>query len=157
VLDAFPPAEQPQARLSLAGALRLVVSQRLVPSADKTRVHAAAEVLPGSLALNALIRDGKVSQIPTLQERGRRQGAVRLDDALADLVRAGKVDAASARSYADAPDELDARIGRKPSAPPATQGTPGMLPKKNRPQEEQPMDLGGLLSKAGSLFGSKKG
>ena len=35
LIDLFPPGDQPQVRMTLAGGLRLIVSQRLVPSADR--------------------------------------------------------------------------------------------------------------------------
>src|SRR5262249_7184489 len=98
MIDLFPPSEQQQVRTTLAGALRLVVSQRLVASADKTRLVAAAEVLPSSISLYSLIRDNKTFQIPSLMQRGRAHGIVRLDDSLAELVRGGRADLASARA-----------------------------------------------------------
>jgi twitching motility protein PilT len=106
LIDLFPPGDQPQVRMALAGGLRLIVSQRLVRSVDGTRVFAAAEVLPGSVALWNLIRDSKTFQIPSLQQRGKALGIVRLDDSLADLVRAGKVTLEEARALAEVPDEL---------------------------------------------------
>ena len=54
-------------------------------------IVAAAELLPGSMALWTLIRDGKTYQIPSLQQRGKGLGIVRFDDSLAELVKAGKV------------------------------------------------------------------
>ncbi|HKQ69523.1 MAG TPA: PilT/PilU family type 4a pilus ATPase [Polyangiaceae bacterium] len=120
LIDMFPPGDQPQVRMSLAGGLRLIVSQRLVKGVDGARVFAAAEILPGNIALWNLIRDAKTYQIPSLQQRGKAMGIVRLDDSLAELVRAGKVTLDEARSYAEAPDELAAVIGgqRPPAAPP---------------------------------------
>jgi twitching motility protein PilT len=90
-------------------------------------------------------------------QRGRGHGVVRLDDALAELVRAGRVDLPSARAFAESPDDFEALVAQRPltQAPAASAtATQGMLPKK-RPPEEQAMDLGGLLSKTGSLFGKK--
>jgi twitching motility protein PilT len=111
LIDLFPPGDQPQVRMALAGGLRLIVSQRLVRSIDGSRVFAAAEVLPGSVALWNLIRENKTFQIPSLQQRGRSMGIVRLDDSLADLVRAGKVILDEARAFAEAPDELVQALG----------------------------------------------
>jgi twitching motility protein PilT len=106
LIDLFPPGDQPQVRMTLAGGLRLIVSQRLVRGADGKSVHAAAELLPGSVALWSLIRDDKTYQIPSLQQRGKALGIVRLDDSLAELVRAGKVTLEDARAYADSPDVI---------------------------------------------------
>jgi twitching motility protein PilT len=113
LIDLFPPADQPQVRTSLASGLRLVVGQRLVPSADRTRMHVAVELLPGSVALSALIREAKTFQIPSLQQRGRGHGILRLDDALAELVQARSVTLDVARSFAESPFELDGLVGMR--------------------------------------------
>src|SRR5262249_58917718 len=44
LINLFPPGDQPQVRMALAGGLRLIVSQRLVRNVDDSRVFAAAEV-----------------------------------------------------------------------------------------------------------------
>src|SRR5262249_37986335 len=79
LIDLFPPSDQAQVRMTLAGGLRLIVSQRLVPNAERTGLVAAAEILPGSISLWSLIRDNKTYQIPSLQQRGKALGIVRLD------------------------------------------------------------------------------
>jgi twitching motility protein PilT len=117
IIDMFPPAEQAQVRASLAGVLRLIIGQRLVPSADRTRLHAAVELLPSSIALYTLIRDARTFQIPSLQQRGRALGVVRLDESLAELVRAQKVTLEVAKLSAESPQELEAHATR--SAPAA--------------------------------------
>ncbi|MBX3201075.1 MAG: Flp pilus assembly complex ATPase component TadA [Labilithrix sp.] len=112
ILDLFSAAEEPWVRASLAASLRLIVGQRLVPSADRTRLHAAVELLPWSVALFTLVRDGRTHQIPDLQKRGKTAGIVRLDDALAELVRAQKVTGEVAKLFAESPGELDAELAR---------------------------------------------
>ena len=112
LVDAFPDAESARARARIASMLRLVLSQRLVPSADRTRLVAAVEVLPMSLALAAVVRDGKLDQIHALQKQARG-GGVRLDESLAELVRAQKVTPEVAKQFAESAVELDAIISRK--------------------------------------------
>jgi twitching motility protein PilT len=146
LVDLFPPADQQQVRMSLAGGLHLIVSQRLVPATDGKGMAAAVELLPGSVALWSLIRDGKTYQIPSLQQRGKGFGIIRLDESLHDLVRAGRVTKEAALAVAENPEELDAILsGRKP--PPGAQ--PVM------PPGAKPEGAPGLLGKAGQLFGRK--
>jgi twitching motility protein PilT len=122
LVDLFPPADQPQVRMALAGGLHLIVSQRLLPAANGTGMVAAVELLPGSVALWSLIRDNKTYQIPSLQQRGKAFGIVRLDDSLAEVVRSGRVTRAAALAVAENPDELDAVLsGKRVPAPPPTQ------------------------------------
>jgi twitching motility protein PilT len=109
VIDLFPPGDQAQVRMTLAGGLRLIVSQRLVPTADGAGLVAAVEVLPGSIPLWSLIRDNKTFQIPSLQQRGKALGITRLDDSLAELVRSGTVTLEAARAFAEQPDALGKR------------------------------------------------
>jgi twitching motility protein PilT len=121
LIDLFPPADQPQVRLTLASGLRLIVGQRLVPSPDRSRVHAAIELLPGSIPLSAIIRDNKTFQIPSLQQRGKGFGIIRLDESLIDLVKSGRATAEDALALAEAPAELEAALKGKPMGA-ATQG-----------------------------------
>ncbi|WP_163781812.1 type IV pilus twitching motility protein PilT [Myxococcus vastator] len=142
LIDLFPPGDQQQVRLSLSSGLRLIVSQRLMPSADGKGLVAAAEVLPGSVSLGNLIRDNKTFQIPSLQQRGKSLGIIRFEDSLADLVRAGKVKLDVAKGFADNPDELEAVVTGKRAG--AT---------VNAPETQQ--ESARLLSKMGSLMGRK--
>lgn len=147
LVDLFPPSDQQQVRMTLAGGLHLIVSQRLVPSTDGQRMAAAVELLPGSVALWSLIRDAKTYQIPSLQQRGKGFGIIRLDESLYDMVRAGRVTKEAALAVAENPEELDAILsGRKP-APGAQPAVP--------PPGAKPEGAPGLLGKAGQLFGRK--
>jgi twitching motility protein PilT len=163
LIDLFPPADQQQVRITLAGGLRLIVSQRLLPDVNGQRMLAAAEVLPGMVPLWNLIRDGRTYQIPSLQQRGKGLGVIRLDDSLADLARAGRVTAAAAVAVAEAPEELELVLGvRRPSQ---TLATPDVRARALSPapmkapdaRPSEPQAKGGFLERAGALFGGKKG
>jgi twitching motility protein PilT len=162
LIDLFPPGDQPQVRMTLAGGLRLIVSQRLVPSSDRSTVHAAAELLPGSPPLWALIRDNKTFQIPSLQQRGKSLGIVRMDDSLAELVRTGKTSLEIAREYADSPDQLETVVNGRPARPldaAASAGQPAAFnaAEASREAAQAAQKLGkDVLSKAGRFFGSDK-
>jgi twitching motility protein PilT len=147
LIDLFPTADQQQVRMTLAGGLHLIVSQRLVPAADGKGMVAAVELLPGSIALWSLIRDNKTFQIPSLQQRGKGFGIMRLDESLYDLVKAGRITKEAALSVAELPEELEAIFSGK--RPP-----PGAIAAQ-APNAPKPETTGGLLGKAGQLFGKK--
>jgi len=145
LIDLFPPGDQQQVRMTLAGGLRLVVSQRLLPNKDGSGLVAAAEVLPGTIALWNLIRDNKTYQIPSLQQRGRASGIVRLDDSLAELVRDGRTTLEMAKAYAVDPEEFARKFGEGAAASPGSAASP-----------RQPVEVGkDLLSRAGALWRKK--
>ncbi len=105
LIDMFPPDDQSQVRATLAGALKFVVSQRLVPRSDGHGQVVAVELLTGNMALWSLIRDDKLFQLPSLLQRGRAFGMIRIEDSLNQLLSAGVITEEVAKAYAD-----DARV-----------------------------------------------
>jgi twitching motility protein PilT len=86
IINAFPADEQPQVRGLLAESLVGIVAQQLLKTADGKGRVAAHEILVGSPALAALIREGKTFQIPSLMQGGQAVGMQTMDMALERLV-----------------------------------------------------------------------
>lgn len=103
LIDMFPPDDQSQVRATLAGVLKFVVSQRLIPRKDGTGRVVAAELLTGGMALWTLIRDDKLFQLPSLLQRGRGFGMIRIEDSLNELLSTGVISIETAKAYADDP------------------------------------------------------
>jgi twitching motility protein PilT len=101
LIDGVPADRRPPVRASLAGSLRAVIAQLLVPAVGGSRV-AAREVLLSSPAVRKLIVDGALEQLPIAIESGRSLGMHTMVDALGALVRDGVVEVADA--CACAPD-----------------------------------------------------
>ncbi|PRP92222.1 Twitching mobility protein [Enhygromyxa salina] len=121
LIDMFPPEDQAQVRSTLAGALKIVVSQRLVPNVAGTKMIAAAELITGNIPLWSLIRENKLFQLPSLLQRGRNYGMIRVEDSLNDLLARGLIDEDTARQYADDPRAINPG-GVKPVAAPDSPG-----------------------------------
>jgi twitching motility protein PilT len=117
LIDLFPPDLQSQVRATLAGALKAVISQRLVPRCDAVGMVAAAELMTGSVPLWNLIRENKLMQLPTLQQRGRGMGMIRFDTSLLELVMAGKITEETAKKNADNAVELERALVTARAAP----------------------------------------
>jgi twitching motility protein PilT len=118
LIDMFPPDDQSQVRATLAGVLKFVVSQRLVPRKDGTGRVVAAELLTGGMALWTLIRDDKLYQLPSLLQRGRAFGMIRIEDSLNGLLSAGIISVEDAKRFANDDRGIGASQPPRPEAPP---------------------------------------
>src|SRR5581483_140674 len=111
IIDVFPPHQQQQAREQLATTLQGVVAQQLRQSADGRGRVVAAEILVCTPAVRNLIREGKVHQIYSIMQAGGRFGMQTMDQALANLVKAGKITQQLAYERCHDPEELNRLIG----------------------------------------------
>ncbi|MBC8465038.1 MAG: PilT/PilU family type 4a pilus ATPase [Parcubacteria group bacterium] len=90
VIDSFPPEQQDQIRIQLAGSLNGIFSQRLIPRISGGMVP-AYELLINNKAVANLIREGRTHEINVLIETGMEHGMVDMNKSLAELVRAGEI------------------------------------------------------------------
>jgi twitching motility protein PilT len=91
MVEFFPEAKQQMIRSIMAGVLRGVVSQRLLPRKDGGRI-AAVEVMVTNNRIADLIRENKPESITEAIEEGSFFDMQSFTKALIDLVVAGKVD-----------------------------------------------------------------
>ncbi len=96
IVNAFPSDDQPQIRGMLAEGLAGIIAQQLIKTADGKGRAAALEILLGSSAVSAMIRDGKTFQLSSTMQAGRAQGMQTMDMALEALVRSGRITAEAA-------------------------------------------------------------
>ena len=111
IIDVFPPEQQEQVRIQLADVLECAIAKALLPRVGGGRV-AAYEILVATPAVRSLIRQNKSFQITSAMQTGKRQGMQLLDDALADLVRTGKVTLENALALANDPVAVRNSLGR---------------------------------------------
>jgi len=91
MVEFFPEGKQQMIRSVMAGVLRGVISQRLLPRADGGRV-AAVEVMVTNTRIADLIRENKSEAITDAIEEGSFFDMQTFTGALIDLVVAGHVD-----------------------------------------------------------------
>ena len=90
IIDMFPPNQQGQVRVQLAGSLAGIFSQRLVPRIAGGLIP-AYELLINNSAVSNLIREGRTHEISTVIQTSSQDGMIDLDRSLAELVRRGEV------------------------------------------------------------------
>ena len=100
IIDSFPPGQQEQIRLQLAGSLIGIFSQRLIPRTSGGLVP-ACELLINNNAIANLIREKRTHEIQTVIETSAEEGMIDMNRSLAELVRAGEIsiESAYARSW----------------------------------------------------------
>lgn len=111
IIDVFPPHQQQQVKIQLAGVLQGVLSQQLLSRKDGKGRVCAVEVLVATHAVRALVREGKIHQIPSAIQTGSTEGMIPLDKALADLVLVGLVDRETASEKAADPKLFTRYVG----------------------------------------------
>ena len=91
MIEFFPPGKQQQIRSVLAGVLRGVISQRLLPRHGGGRV-AAVEVMVTNARIADLIREERTDEIPDAVAEGSFFEMQTFQQALIDHVLAGRVE-----------------------------------------------------------------
>jgi twitching motility protein PilT len=138
MLDFFPPHQHQQARSMIAGTLKGVVSQRLIPSADGSGRVAVCEVLRMTGRVRDMIMDPlQTGRLHEVVQEGEYYGMQTFDQALLGHLQAGRITMDEALRAATHPHDfklLVASEGRRstsmddvvqqerqnePSAPPA--------------------------------------
>ncbi len=92
IIDAVPTEQKAQTAILLSQHLRVVVSQRLVRTADGRSRQAIAEVLVNTPAISNMIVSGKRHQIESMMQTGRDKGMRLLDDALMEALKRKEID-----------------------------------------------------------------
>jgi twitching motility protein PilT len=106
IIDVFPPEQQEQVRMQIAGSLQGIVTQALLPTIGGTGRVAALEILLPDDASRNLIRQGKVEQIYTIMQTGTQKGMQTMEQSLAELTLRRVIDLETALSRSSRADQL---------------------------------------------------
>ncbi len=108
IIDACPGSGQNQVRTQLAGTLKGVVSQCLIPVGGGVSRIAATELMTGNDAVLNLIREGKTYQIANImQTAGSATGMHTLNMDLVRLLNQGYITREDAKNYTNNRAELE--------------------------------------------------
>lgn len=110
IIAQFPTEEQNRVRISLAGVIQGVISQRLVPAKDGTR-RAALEVLVRTPLIETLIMEDRDYEIRDAIEAGKdHYKSQSFDQAILDLYNEGVITKEAAMDYATSASDLELKI-----------------------------------------------
>ncbi|MBX9811895.1 MAG: PilT/PilU family type 4a pilus ATPase [Burkholderiales bacterium] len=127
IITFFPREARESLQADLSIALRAVISQRLVRTADGKRVP-AVEVLLNTKHIQELIKEGEISQIKDAMEQSLAPGSQTFEQALFHLYTSGQITIEEAMANADSPANLHWLISNATQAAgtqpvPAAQGS----------------------------------
>ena len=149
LLDVFPANQQSLVRMMFSESFQAICCQTLIPKKDGTGRVCAMEILIGTSAARALIREAKTHQLPTVIQTGAKYGMQSLDQNLKDFVMRGVITEEAALERANNP-EFIARGGEDR----VEQSAMGTAP----PAGQRPGAMGGVMAAAdGRGAGMSKG
>lgn len=110
IINFFPEERRAQLLMDLSLNIKALISQRLIPSKDKTGRTVAIEIMLNSPLIADLIFKGEVNQIKTVMSNSRELGMQTFDQALFDLYEADKISYEEALKNADSVNDLRLNI-----------------------------------------------
>ncbi len=114
IVDFFPPHQQSQIRISLAGSLKGIICQRLIPAADgKNRVPALEILVVNGRIQQAIIDPLLTADIEAVVAEGEYYGMMTFDQSLVDLISSGTIELSEAMATATNPHDLKVQLERK--------------------------------------------
>jgi twitching motility protein PilT len=111
IIDVFPPYQQQQIRIQLAGVLEGIVSQQLMAREGAKGRRAAFEVMVATPAIRNLIREGKTHQILSVLQTGGQYGMITMDKSLIALYEEGEISKENLYRYANDLQYVKTQIG----------------------------------------------
>ena len=107
LIDFFPPHQQQQVRLTLAGALRGILCQRLVPASAGGRLPCVEALVNTGRVAERIVAPDSTHEIRDVIAEGSYYGMRTFDQALVEMVSAGNVTVEDALEAASAPHDLE--------------------------------------------------
>ena len=99
IVDVFDSNQQSQIRIQLASVLSAIISQRLMPTADRQGRKAATEILLNNHAVANLIRNEKTHQIESVMQTSKAEGMHTLEMSIRQMLKLGTISHDEARPY----------------------------------------------------------
>ena len=141
IIATFPTEEQNRVRMSLAGVIQAIVSQRLIPTKDGGR-RAAMEVLVRTPTVEKLIMENRDYEIRDAIEKGREHyKSQSFDQHILDLYNDGIVTKEKAKDYATSASDLELRMSGLSAAKSSDSPSKDENGQKNPSESEDVFDL----------------
>jgi twitching motility protein PilT len=120
IVDFFPPHQQHQIRVALAGSIKGTVCQRLVPTSDgKGRVPALEVMVANGRIQQCILDPNLTGEMHEIIADGEYYGMQTFDQALVKLLEGGRIDMRAALGAASRPHDLKVMLQQRQAPSPA--------------------------------------
>jgi len=119
VVDFFPPFQQHQIRLTLAGALRGIICQRLVPTVDGGRTPGVEVLVNTGRVAERIVDPDKTAEIHDIIADGGFYGMATFEQSLLELVKSGRVNVQAALEASSARHDFELMLQQAEIATPS--------------------------------------
>jgi twitching motility protein PilT len=116
LIDFFPPYQQHQIRLTLAGALRGIICQRLVPLVQGGQAPCLEILVNTGRIAERIVDDSRTSEIVDVIADGEYYGMKTFDQSLLELARDGRVTVEAAMEAASNPHDFQLMLEQQPGS-----------------------------------------
>ncbi len=110
LFEFFPPEQLVQARRQVAGSLRGLICQRLIPALEGGGRYAAFEMLIADATVRTLLLEGKFERIQQLLETGDEAGSRSFNRDLLKLIKSAKISKADGLRFSPNPPALEMNL-----------------------------------------------
>lgn len=100
LIDIFPAHRRQQIRVQLAGVLKGVIAQQLLPRSDDASRSAVFEIMLSDKEIQTLLKEDRIAQIMTVMENKEDKGMQTMDDAILSAYMKCRISSETAVSYA---------------------------------------------------------
>jgi twitching motility protein PilT len=110
VFEFFPPEQQVIMRRQIAGSLKAICTQRLIPSLEGDRRYPAIETFVIDSLGKSVIQEGQFEKIPAVVEAGKENGSNTFNQSLYELVQGGLISKTDALKFSPNPKALEMNL-----------------------------------------------
>jgi twitching motility protein PilT len=148
VIDFFPPHQQKQIRLTLAGTLRGIICQRLVPTVGGGRTPALEILVNNGRISERIVDEAKTAEIKDVVAEGAYYGMFTFDQSLLELIQEGKVSVDDAMQAVSSKHDFELALQQAGISVPGNGPGAGGEPDADEPLETPAEELSGASTLA---------
>lgn len=110
IFEFFPPEQQIIMRRQIAGSLKAIITQRLIPSLEGDTRYPALEMFIIDSLAKSIIQEGQFEKILSVVEAGKENGSMTFNHSLLTLVNDGKISKTDALKFSPNPKALEMNL-----------------------------------------------